>query len=459
MWGLERNEFKKSDEFRFFKEDKKNDKSLYFVSDLGKRVLTDKVGKEIWNALPASGERICEKVREKYWVSLRLVYEFLSVLSYARIIRSDPPLSHQPNPEKKEASPQTTNKDLVSVILVTHNGQDYIKACLNSIFRQTYEKIEVICVDNHSADKTVSLIEENFPQVRIKALKKNHHYARGINKGLKQAQGSYFFILNQDTELDKDCVRNLVKKAASVPKAGAVVPMMKFAKLRTFINGIGNQVSDRSWGTDNYIYCVDFNQFQDLKEVPSACFGAVLLRREAVEKVGKADPGYGSFYEDVDWSFRCWYQGWKVVPEPEAVVFHEFGGSYKQGKKLFFAVRNRLRLVLKLFQRRVMLGFLRKYIKEDIRSGLSFLKKGQLWKIVLYMTAYISLALYLPEIMVKRWKALGKKIKGMRERKVLIKNPSFYCCLNPERMMPEINTAVIRRYYRWHLMKQHKGDI
>lgn len=461
MWQLERIEFSQSREFWFLfeknkKDEKDEDKEFYFVNDLGKRVLTDQVGKAIWEALPGTGARICERVSKRWLVSKRLVYEFLYVLGCAGIIRPSKPFQPPENLEKKgslneevEDAPQ----DLVSVIVVTFNGKDYIKTCLESVFRQSYQNLEVICVDNHSTDGTLSIIKENFPQVRLISLRRNRHYAGGINQGLKQAQGRYFLILNQDTELDKDCVKRLVRKARSLPEAGAVVPMMKFARLRNFINGIGNQVNNKGWGTDNFIYCADIGQFKDLKEVPSACFGAVMLNREAVEEVGLVDGAYGSFYEDTDWSLRCWFQGWKVVPETQAVVYHEFGGSYPEGKKLFFAARNRLRLVLKLFKGRVMLGFLKNYMREDFRCGLSFLKKADLRSLWIYGKAYLSLFFHLLEIMLKRWKILRTKVRGMRERTVLKKNPSFYCCLKSELRMPEIDAAAIRRYYRWHLLK------
>jgi hypothetical protein len=47
---------------------------------------------------------------------------------------------------------------------------------------------------------------------------------------------------------------------------------------------------------------------------------------------------------------------------------------------------------------------------------------------------------------------MRRKIKGMRERDVLQKNPSFYCCLHAGLDMPQIDAAVIRRYYRWHML-------
>ncbi|MFC2142295.1 glycosyltransferase family 2 protein, partial [Acidobacteriota bacterium] len=267
-----------------------------------------------------------------------------------------------------------------------------------------------------------------------------------------QAKGRYVVFLNQDTEIDKDCVRRLYRKSLSDPSIGAVAPLMKFMELPGFINGLGNQINNHGWGTDNFIHCVDVGQFGDLTEIPSVCFGAVLLRRDALDRVGPVDEGYGSFYEDVDWSLRCWLGGWKIVPEAQAVVYHKFGASYPSRRKLVFIVRNRLRLVLKTFQGRVMLGFLKNYMREDLRSTLSHVKKRDFGTVFCFVKAYVSLMFGFPGILLKRAAFMRSKDKTMRERDVLQKNPSFYCCLHAGLDMPEIDVAVIRRYYRRQLL-------
>ena len=146
--------------------------------------------------------------------------------------------------------------------------------------------------------------------------------------------------------------------------------MMKFRRLPGFINGLGNHIRRRGWGSDNFIGVVDVGQFAGLNEVPSACFGAALLDRAAVDEVGLLDERYTAFYEDVDWSFRAWMKGWRIVPEAGATVYHEFGASYPSRQKLCFVVRNRLRLVLKLFRGRWLLSFVKSYVIEDARGAL-----------------------------------------------------------------------------------------
>jgi GT2 family glycosyltransferase len=231
--------------------------------------------------------------------------------------------------------------------------------------------------------------------------------------------------------------------------------MMKFFHLRGFINGIGNQIWPHGWGTDNFIGHIDIGQFDGLTEVPSACFGAVFLRREVLEDIGLLDEKYGSFYEDVDWSYRCWLRGWNIVPQPEAIVYHKFGGTYLARPKLMLTARNRLRLVLKIFQGKQMLGTLRRYMTEDIRNFLQFLKQKNFGFAMAYPEAYLSLALGLGNVLRERRRFRKRKLSGLRELDVLRKNIPFYHCLDP-RGFPQLNVSVLLGCYRWELSKMRK---
>jgi GT2 family glycosyltransferase len=240
-------------------------------------------------------------------------------------------------------------------------------------------------------------------------------------------------------------------------RLGAVVPMMKFFNLRGFVNGIGNQIWNHGWGTDNFIGHVDVGQFSGLEEVPSACFGAVFLRREAVDDIGLLDEKYGSFYEDTDWSYRCWMRGWRIAPQAGAVVYHKFGGSYLAGPKLRFVVRNRQRLVLKIFQGKVMLGTFRRYMKEDIRNFLALLKQKNFGLAGAYPKAYGALALGLGTTLLKRRRFRKSRLPGLRELDVLRKNIPFYHCLDPKGR-PQLSASVLLGYYRWELAKLRRSE-
>lgn len=141
---------------------------------------------------------------------------------------------------------------------------------------------------------------------------------------------------------------------------------IRFNKLRTFINGIGNFVTEKSWGSDNYFGVVDIGQFEQLLYVSSACFGAIMVTKAGWQKVGPLDIKYKSFYEDVDWSIRAHLKGMNLLAAPRAVVFHEFGGSYPSGLKLSFVAKNRMRFVLKNLKGKLIKKF---FYKRDSICG------------------------------------------------------------------------------------------
>jgi GT2 family glycosyltransferase len=337
---------------------------------------------------------------------------------------------------------------LISVVVVTHNGEKFIGSCLDSICQQTWPHIDIIVVDNASSDRTKEIIKKNFPHVRLYSFKRNQHFAKAVNLGMKKARGGAILVLNQDVKLEKDCLVQLVSRCQKedMTSVGAVVPLIKFFDLRGFVNGLGNHIRPFSWGSDNFIGAVDVGQFRQVELVPSACFAAVLILRKALERVGYLDGAYGSFYEDIDWSFRCWLAGFKIVTCSQAIVYHHFGSSYEEGKKLYFVCRNRLRLVLKLFSTRMGLIFLKQYLLEDARALLAFSLKREWKRILVYFKAYLSLALSLPEIMWARQKFRKKRVKGRSEVDILALNPERWSFLNSSHE-PVLNLNLIVDYY------------
>ncbi len=443
---------------------------FYFVHrESGDRVITDSLGRAIWESLPGVEEEVIRKSADITGAQEDSVRDFLPVMLSAGIINrlaegleekgekkgEEEAEEEGGKKEKKEKEgkkkEETKNFGLVSVIIVTFNSEEHIKGCLESILNQTYKNLEVIAVDNASKDRTVEIARSYRPRVKLFPLRKNRYFPGAVNYGIERAGGDFFLVLNDDLELDSRCVSLLVERMSADAEAGAVVPMMKFYHLRGFVNGLGNQIRDRGWGSDNFIGCVDVGQFRGLAEVPSACFGAVLLRKKTVEEVGLLDPKYKSYYEDSDWSFRCWMRGWKIVPEVRALVYHKFGAHWRaSGRKLKLVARNRLRLALKLFQGRILLRFLKSYVSEDVRNSLSLLRRGEFGSAAAYPNAYASLVLSLPGIYLQRRKFFRERWPLLRAGDILRKNPEPFSFLNDENV-PVLDSGLISNYYSRYL--------
>ena len=100
----------------------------------------------------------------------------------------------------------------ISVIIVNWNGKKWLKKCLDSILIQSYEKIEIVFVDNGSTDGSVEFVTKYYKNVIVVSSKKNLGFASGNNLGIKKANGEYIALLNSDTWLEKDFFKIATQK-------------------------------------------------------------------------------------------------------------------------------------------------------------------------------------------------------------------------------------------------------
>lgn len=408
------------------------------------RVETDDMGKAILESLPASLDQLVEifKTGDLY-ITPKLLYYYLFLFLESGIVAQR---NHKEVKVEVKSEKEQGPGGKVSVVIVTFNGERFIGKNLESLYKQTFAPAEIIVVDNASRDQTTALVEKDFKEVKIIKNRKNYHYARAVNIGVEAAVQDLVIILNQDIELKEDFIEMLYHRyEAEEDKetTAGIVPRMCFNKLRAFINGIGNFVTAKSWGSDNYFGVVDIGQFEGLLYVSSACFGAIMVTKAGWREVGPLDSKYKSFYEDVDWSIRAHLKGMNLLAAPKAVVFHEFGGSYPSGLKLTFAAKNRMRFVLKNLKGKLMKKFFKQYLKRDIKNALWYLRAKAYKNIYYYNKAYLRLLMEIPGILLKKRKNKAD-IETIRH---FFTKGSPYVVLANKELNPVIDKHVIRGYY------------
>ena len=102
-------------------------------------------------------------------------------------------------------------KDLISVVVTCYNHQDYIEQCLRSIFEQTYKNIELLVLDDGSADKSAQIIQETLVDSPFPTRFESHEnmgVVKTRNKALQQIQGTYFIFVDSDDFLDSDYIES-----------------------------------------------------------------------------------------------------------------------------------------------------------------------------------------------------------------------------------------------------------
>ena len=114
---------------------------------------------------------------------------------------------------------------LVSVNILTYNGENLIEQCLKSVLNQTYPNIEILVIDNASTDRTVEEIrnpKHEIRNIRVIENKENLGFAAGHNLGIRESRGEYVLCLNQDVVLDKDFLKYGVEAMEKDGEIGSV---------------------------------------------------------------------------------------------------------------------------------------------------------------------------------------------------------------------------------------------
>jgi len=372
------------------------------LTEQGGLILTDRIMLDLWQH--ADGQMLDEIIAtfQATDVSPIEIRAALSCLAEAGLLRRQSPISTEPPNDK-------VNNHSVSVIIVSYNGQGWLETCLPSLSSQSHATIETIIVDNASEDGTADWVSKNYPDITLIALDTPRSLANALDTGIEAACGEYYLLLNPDVELEPTAVANLVAKAMANPNCAAVAAKLKLQWAPAFINGIGNYVGPVSWGTDITLGHLDLGQFDDWREVPSACFAAALICKTAYDDVGAFDDKFPLYYEDSEWCYRARLYGYSIMAAPKSVGYHAFGSRPSSGKdvrlpprKLRQVVYGRLRFSTKILGPWYLLRFLGLYILEDITNMILSILRGQLWKLHTYFHAWSDYWTYLPEMLADR---------------------------------------------------------
>lgn len=214
------------------------------------------------------------------------------------------------------------SKPIASVIIPNWNGKHLLKVCLKSLRNQNYKDFEVILVDNGSVDGSVGYVKRYFPEVKIIPLDKNYGFAKAVNEGIKASSGEYLVLINNDTEVDKNCLYYLVEAAKKNKEVGFVAAKMLNFYKRDTIDSAGDYIDVVGHANNVGLGEKDGVRFNKPGFVFLVTGGGGLFKRQVFDKVGLFDEDYFAYFEDVDLCFRAQLQGFKGWYEPKAKIYH-----------------------------------------------------------------------------------------------------------------------------------------
>jgi GT2 family glycosyltransferase len=319
---------------------------------------------------------------------------------------------------------------LVSINILTYNGQDLIEPCLNSVLKQTYPNIEILIIDNASTDNTLKVISKfvSHSQIGVGLIenKKNLGFATGHNIGIKQSRGGYVLCLNQDIVLDKNFVKYAVEAMEKNDKIGSV--QCKLLKIRNMNRPKSNIIDSTGLLAYKNRRIVSRGQGEKDKgqykkgEIFGVDGAAPLYRRKALEDI-KIDDEYFdedffAYKEDVDLAWRLRLYEWKAVYQPKAVAYHLRTAGEKAVRNYISVAKERRKLSkfakFHSFKNDRLMRIKNELPDLFLRDILYIIiKEIGAWAYVLFFERYT-------------WKAIKSLIKqtpdAWRKRKLIMKN-------------------------------------
>ena len=229
------------------------------------------------------------------------------------------------------------NRPSVAVLIPSWNGRGHLETCLAALAEQHDPGVpwEVWVLDNGSRDGTAEWLRREWlprrqPRVHLVESERNVGFAAGMNR-LVEAAGDADLVafLNNDTRPRREWLGELVGALAGAPADVAAVSgcildwdgqRLDFGRGVVTFDGHAFQLDYRRPLVGARLPAAG-------DELPFACGGNLIVRRDRFLAAGGFDPAYFAYYEDVDLGWRLWASGQRVLAAPAAAVHHRSGAS------------------------------------------------------------------------------------------------------------------------------------
>jgi len=225
----------------------------------------------------------------------------------------------------------------LSYCVVNNDGRDYLLECLAAIERYGVPEItsEVLVLDNASTDGSVEAVREKFPSVEVIALDRKQGKAANDSLLMERAEGRYCLLLNEDTELKPGCVDALFHAMEADPEAGAAGAQLFDADDNPYacawrFPGVGTAFIGALFLHGKFTV---ESQGPATRRVDWAQSSALMVRREAAEKIGWMDPQFFVYYDECDFCKRLADQNAHTlyVPSAEAIHHNQLSNDLSSG--------------------------------------------------------------------------------------------------------------------------------
>jgi len=303
-----------------------------------------------------------------------------------------------------------------AVVILNWNGEKFLKQFLPSLIKNTSDpETEIIIADNDSKDDSIAFLNKNYPTLRQIILDRNYGYTGGYNRALKQIKAEYFVLLNSDIEVSEGWLTPLIRMMDSDKTIAACQP-----KILSYDHKNDFEYAGAAGGfIDKYGYPFcrgrilntiesDQGQYNESIDVFWATGASLVVRAEIFNKVGGLDDDFFAHMEEIDLCWRLKNMGYRIVYNPESVIYHVGGGTLPNNSpfKLYLNFRNNLFLLYKNLPKDTLFSILFIRMILDGLSAFTFLIKLSFKDFNAVLKAHLHFYKSLKKLREKRKKLL-----------------------------------------------------
>lgn len=264
----------------------------------------------------------------------------------------------------------------IGVVIVTWNSEKDIRACLTSLLEQSIP-VNIVVVDNNSADNTVNIVTKEFPIVELIQQDKNYFLCKSNNDGIKHLwlkhNNEFVVALNPDTKLEKKTIETLYNTIKTDDTIAAVGPKVYFwnNKNEGKLNSTGLIFDGFMHGYDRGILEEDTGQYDKQEEMLGLSGVCVMYRSSALKKAGLYWEPLKLYMDDIEIGIRLRKKGFKLMYDPTAKVHHAYMTSTSKMKEGAISKQKMwawLLIALKHYSFASKLAMVKKYIQYKLSS-------------------------------------------------------------------------------------------
>jgi GT2 family glycosyltransferase len=308
----------------------------------------------------------------------------------------------------------------VSIFVINYNGENVLLETIQSLIEQDYPAKSITLIDDGSNDKSISIIQQHFPDIEIIGMSYNTGFPNKLRKiALETPKSRFVFLTDNDIVYEKTCLSRLIQTIQSHPNIGICTPRLMY-----YSNKTKNYVC---WTLFHYL-CTSISPLRDTHLPPDSSpidtlgGGVMLVDKEKIKQIGNINDSYPMGWgEDAEIYARMKIAGYRTLYVPFAAGFHHAKEFVTKRKSRPFAQSlNRWNMILTMYQLKTIILVLPALILYEITTIIMLIPKKMA---IPYINGFLKCVFNVKDIYIKR-KSI-QKTRQVKDKNFLTTGPMY----------------------------------